>query len=84
MGSIMVGNWGIKDNVQTYRICGEKEDIYKILKEARDMGHTFCETPKIFHVHHGQYTVLLKIKMPVEVGCNDNSNNNANVKKIEG
>jgi hypothetical protein len=57
--------------VQTFRICGEKEDIYKVLKEARDMGHEFADTPIIKYVHHGQWTVLLNIKVPVEVGCND-------------
>lgn len=83
MGSIMVGNWGIKDNVQTYRICGEKDDIYKIIHEAREMQAIFAEIPAIKYVHHGQWTVLLKIKVPVEVGCNDNSDKNANVQKNE-
>lgn len=66
MGSLMIGNFGIKNGVQTYRICGSKDDLYKIIEECRIMEASFDDTPIINHVHRGQWTMLLKIKVYVE------------------
>jgi hypothetical protein len=71
MASVMVGNFGIKNGVQTYRICGVKEDLFKIIEECREMGYKFNDTPAINHVHRGQWTLLLNLKVPVEVGKRD-------------
>jgi hypothetical protein len=65
MASVMVGNFGVKDGVQTFRICGTKEDLYKLIDECREMDAHFDSTPIINHVHRGQWTMLLKIKLPV-------------------
>jgi hypothetical protein len=71
VGSLMIGDFGSQDGIQVYRICGSKEDIYRVLDEARDMGHKFWDTPVINHVHNSQWTVLLKLKIPIGVGASD-------------
>jgi len=65
MGSVMIGNFGIKNGVQAYRICGEKNDLYRVIDECRKMGHKFDDTPIVNHVHRGQWTMLLKLKVYV-------------------
>lgn len=66
MGSLMIGNFGEKNGVQTYRICGDKDDLYKVIDECRAMEAKFDDTPIINHVFRGQWTMLLKIKLPVK------------------
>lgn len=63
MGSLMIGDFGEKNGVRTYRICGTKEDIYKVIEEARVMGHKFADTPIINHVFRGQWSTLLQLKI---------------------
>lgn len=71
MASVMIGNFGNKNGVQTYRICGSKDDLNKIVDECREMGHRFHDTPNIIHVYRGQYSMLLQLKIPVGVGHHD-------------
>jgi hypothetical protein len=61
----MIGDFGInKENVRTYRInATTKDDIYKIIDEAREMGWKFFNTPNILKVHK-TYSVLLQIYDP--------------------
>lgn len=61
MGSVMVGNFGIQKGIQTFRICGNKEDLYRIIEECRTMEAKFYDTPNILHVHRGQWTMLLQL-----------------------
>jgi hypothetical protein len=68
MGTVMIGNFGLKDGLQVYRVCGLKEDIEKLVQEAIEMDAEFSELPYIEHIHNGQWSVLLKIKIPVGVG----------------
>jgi len=68
MGTLMIGNFGVKNGVQTYRINGDKEDLYKIIEECREMEARFQETPNMIPVRHGQWTMLLQLKIPVKVG----------------
>jgi hypothetical protein len=68
---VMVGDFGNKNGVQTFRVCGTKEDLYKIITECREMGHKFYETPVMNLVYRGQWTMVLKLKVPVEVGQHD-------------
>lgn len=63
MGSLMIGDFGEKEGIRTFRICGSKEDVYRVVYEARDMGHKFADTPIINHVFRGQWTTLLKLKV---------------------
>jgi hypothetical protein len=69
--SAMVGHFKEKNGIIEYIITGTKDEIEEIIKEIRDMGHQFDETPNIIHVHRGQWSVLLKIKVPIRVGGND-------------
>jgi hypothetical protein len=59
----MIGDFGEKNGVRTYRICGSKEDVYRVLEEAREMGHKFDDTPIVNYVFRGQWTTLLKLKV---------------------
>jgi hypothetical protein len=70
MGAI-VGDFGVKNGVQTLRICGTKQELLELLVEASKNGYRFHDTPNLLHVHRGQWTVLLQVKIPVGVGKND-------------
>jgi hypothetical protein len=65
---VMVGQWPEKDGIKAYTITGTKEEIYKILNEVRENGGKFADTPNICRIHNSQCHVLLKLKVPVEVG----------------
>ena len=69
MGSVMIGDFGVKKGVQTFRICGSKEDLYKIIEECWKMEAKFYDTPNILHVHRGQWTMLLQIIVSVPNKC---------------
>jgi hypothetical protein len=73
MASLMIGNFGNINGVQTFRVCGSKDDLYKVIDECRTMGHKFHDTPNLTHVRQGQWTMLLQLKVPVEVGASDKS-----------
>jgi Mg2+/Co2+ transporter CorC len=70
LGAI-IGSFGIKNGVETVRVCGTKNEIHELLVGAVKDGYKFHDTPNILHVHRGQWTVLLYMKIPVEVGKND-------------
>lgn len=70
MGSVMIGDFGIKNGVQTFRVCGAKDDLYKIIYECKDMDLRFDDIPIVNHVTRQQWTMLLKIKIPVEKNNN--------------
>lgn len=73
MGSVMIGDFGVKDGVRTFRICGAKADIEKIIEEAVAMGHKFANDPVIEKAVRLQWTTLLQIKvLAVEVTKNEN------------
>jgi hypothetical protein len=74
MPVVMIGNFGVdKEGVRTYRInATRKEDLYNLIKECRDMGWRFWDTPNIQQVHK-TYSVLLKIYDPKEKGYPDES-----------
>lgn len=64
---VLVGYFGEKNGVITYRICGSKDEVYTIIKEAKDMGHKFEETPMVEYIRQGEWTTLLKLRVPVGV-----------------
>jgi hypothetical protein len=67
----IIGSFGVKNGVETVRICGTKIEINELLVQAVKDGYTFNDTPNLLHVHRGQWTLLLKLKVPVEVGQSD-------------
>lgn len=71
MGTLMIGNFGSKNGVQIFRVNGSFDDLMKILIECKEMDAIFVEVPKVEPLRQGQWTVLLKIKLPVGVKHND-------------
>jgi hypothetical protein len=71
MGTLMIGNFGVENGVQTFRINGTKEDLYKIIDECREMDAHFQDTPNLLPLRQGQWTMLLKIRLPVGAIKND-------------
>ena len=64
MSSVMIFDFGRKDGVQTYRVTGMKDDLMNMLKEVLNAGGEFKSgVPKIEHVHNGNYTLLLELKL---------------------
>lgn len=79
MAMVMIGNFGVINGFQTYRVCGDKEKLQTILEACLQEGATFKgDWPQIEHIHRGQYSLLLEIKTAVEVGENgcDNASEN--------
>lgn len=70
MKGVYVFDFGIKDDIQTYRVNGEKKDLEVVLQSTEELGSAFIETPNIEHIRRGEWTMLLKIKVPVKVGAN--------------
>jgi hypothetical protein len=67
MGSVMIGNFGIDEGIQTFRICGAKIDLEKLIEECIEMDAPLESFPMITHVHRQQFTMLLKIRVYEEV-----------------
>lgn len=86
MSSVMIFDFGRKDGVQTYRVTGMKDDLMNMLKEVLNAGGEFQGgVPKIEHVHNGNYTLLLKLKLePVGAGAHGKhrKNKTANAKGV--
>ena len=73
MGSVFICNFGIKDNVQTYRINGAKEDLLKLIEECREMGDIIEQVPELEFLRQGEWTVLLKVRVPTTSNCTETS-----------
>lgn len=67
MGTLMIGEWGEKNGIKAYRICGHKEDIEIVIDEARKMGHRFFDTPIVNRAYGGQWTTFLQLVVNTEV-----------------
>ena len=63
MRSVFVGNFGIQNGVQTYRVNGTFEDLQTILDEIMQEDGSFEEFPEIERLRHGLCTMLLKLKV---------------------
>lgn len=70
MKGVIVGNFGVKDGVQTYRINGSYEDLQDIILECIDADASFDEFPEIERLRLNHCTLLLKLKVKVEVKPN--------------
>lgn len=64
MGQLIVGDFGRKDGVQTYRINGSYEDLQRILDECISINTKFSDFPEIERLRYGQCTMLLKFYLP--------------------
>lgn len=70
MKGVIVGNFGVKDGVQTYRINGSYEDLQDIILQCIDADASFDEFPEIERLRLNHCTLLLKLKVKVEVKPN--------------
>lgn len=70
MKGVIVGNFGVKDGVQTYRINGSYEDLQDIILGCIDADASFDEFPEIERLRLNHCTLLLKLKVKVEVKPN--------------
>lgn len=68
MAIVQIGDFGEKDGVRTFSIQGDKGDLNKILDECREADAKFDDTPNMVHVRRGTWSMLLKVKVAVEVG----------------
>lgn len=68
MASVQVYDFGERNGVKTYRVNGDKKDLEKLLEECRKADARFDDTPILNHVRKGQWSVVLKLKLPVGVG----------------
>jgi hypothetical protein len=68
MSIVQIGDFGEIDGVRTFSIQGDKEDLEKIVVECRKMDTKFEIDPVVDFVRKGLWHVILKIKIPVNVG----------------
>jgi hypothetical protein len=73
MGSIFIADFGIQDHVKIYRANGAKEDLKKLVRECKIAGAKFTESPELEYVHKNEWTVLLKIRLPIGVVARGNA-----------
>ena len=59
----VIGKFGIKNGVQTYRINGSYDDLYTLIAECRINDIEFEDIPIVNPLRKGQWTMLLKIKV---------------------
>lgn len=62
MSIVMIGNYGIEEGIQTYRINGDKEDLERIIDECMQLDVLF-DSPEIEEVRRSTYSMLLKVKV---------------------
>ena len=67
MAIVQIADFGEKNGVRTYRIHGDKEDLDKIVDQCRESDATYGGLPDIELVRHGLWTMLLQIKVHVNV-----------------
>lgn len=60
----VIGKFGVKNGVQTYRVNGSYDDLYTLIAECRINKIEFDDTPIVSKLRKGQWTMLLKIKVP--------------------
>jgi hypothetical protein len=82
---VSILDFGKKQGVQTYHITGGKVELNKIVDSVHEAGGQFAETPKINHVHRGQYILYLKLNLDFAgVGENEQRGTNAFASKSYG
>jgi hypothetical protein len=68
MAIVQIGDFGEKNGVRTYSIQGDKSDLDKIIDECRKMDAHFDDTPNMLYVRKNIWSMVLKVKVAVEVG----------------
>ena len=69
MSIVQIADFGEKNGVKTYRINGDKVDLERIIEECRNTdAECFDDSPELEYVRKDCWTLLLKIKVAVEVG----------------
>lgn len=63
MGAVYVFDFGEENGVHTLRINGSKEDLEKVIETCREEKANFEGVPILNHVHRGDWTLLLKLRM---------------------
>jgi hypothetical protein len=65
----VIGKFGVKNGVQTYRINGSYDDLYTLIAECRLNNIEFDDIPIVNPLRKNQWTMLLKIRVhTMEVG----------------
>ena len=72
MGGIFIADFGVRNNVKMYRANGNKEDLVELVHECNKAGAKFTEKPNLEYVHKNEWTVLLKIRLPIGVVMHGN------------
>lgn len=57
----IIGKFKPINGVQTFRINGSKEDLYKVIEDCRKNEIRFDDTPIINPLRKSQWTMVLKI-----------------------
>jgi hypothetical protein len=70
MKGVYVYDFGMRNDIQTYRINGSKDDLEMVVQSTLELGTDFEEEPIIEHVRRSEWSMLLKVKVPVKVGAN--------------
>lgn len=60
MGAI-VGSFGVVGGIETFRVCGTKDEVTDILEEAIEKGYRFKNDPYVAKAFGGQYTTIMQI-----------------------
>ena len=69
MALVQICDFGEYNGVKTYRIHGDKPDLERIIAECRkEDENCFEDSPELDFVRHGSWTLLIKLKIAVEVG----------------
>jgi hypothetical protein len=69
MAIVQICDFGERNGVKTYRVNGDKIDLEKIIAACRkEDANCFDDKPELEYLRKGCWTLLIKIKVAVEVG----------------
>lgn len=69
MAIVQISDFGERNGVKTYRVNGDKLDLEKLIEECRKAdANCFYESPELEQLRKGCWTILIKLKVAVEVG----------------
>lgn len=70
MKGVYVMDFGVKDNVQTYRVNGDYADLERIIEACKKENAQFSVEPEIKRSHQHHFTMLLKLKVKIRALSN--------------
>ena len=73
MGKIFIADFGTKDNIKTFRINGNREDLIKLVTECTEIDAKFIEPPEMERIRRSEWTMVLKIDLGRGISDLDNS-----------